>query len=103
MPATHRLRLDSAEIGLLDEDPDVQRLLLEIGWGIAGDAAARARKRTGEGAASIQPWPGRSPAGPHVDVSWDQDHFYMSFHEFGTVEISRRPALGPALDRYIHL
>lgn len=103
MAAGHRLVMDSTAIAQLDEDPDMAELLLEIGHGVAREAAAIARRRTGRGASSIRPWPGHGPGGPHVDVSWDQDHFYMIFHETGTREIAARPVLEPALDTYLHL
>jgi hypothetical protein len=100
---THRLLLYSGPIGLLDEDLEMEQLLLDAGWGVSREAAALARKRTGRGAASIRPWPGHGPAGPHVDVSWDRNHFYMIFHETGTTRIAEQPAIGPALDHYLHL
>lgn len=99
----YRLDLDSGAIGLLDEDLAMEQLLLDIGWGVARQARSAARKRTGRGAASIRPWPGHGPGGPHVDVSWDNpDHFYMIFHETGTTTIDARPVLEPALDAYLH-
>jgi len=98
----YRLVLDPVAIAALDEDPQVVQLLLDAGRGVAREASGRAPRRTGRGAASIRPWPGRSPAGPHVDVSWDQDHFYLIFHETGTALIDRDPMLEPALDHYMH-
>ncbi|MGC5664927.1 HK97-gp10 family putative phage morphogenesis protein [Micromonospora sp. WMMD723] len=98
-----RVRMHQHEIALLDDTTQTAELLLQIGWGIALDARADAPHRTGRGAASIQPWPGRDGLGLHVDVSWDRDHFYMGFHEGGTRYHHAQPFLGPALDRYIHL
>lgn len=95
------IRLYEHEIALLDED--AADLTAQAAWGVAGDARAHAVRNTGRGAASIQSWPGHDTRGPYADVSWDQDHFYMSFHEFGTSRHDARPALGPALDRYLHL
>lgn len=102
MAGTYRLRLDNREIAELGDDTAAAELTLQVAWGVALDARAHAVHNTGEGAESIQPWPGRDPRGPYADVSWDQDHFYMSFHEFGTRYLPARPAVGPALDRYMH-
>lgn len=99
---TH-LRLDPHEIALLGDTAAAAELNREVAWGLAMDARRLALRDTGAGAESIQPWPGRDALGPYDDVSWDSDHFYLSFHEFGTAIHHARPALGPALDRYIHL
>lgn len=97
------VRVDRHEAALLGDTPAVADLVTDVAEGVAMDARAHAVRRTGRGAASIQPWPGRDARGPYTDVSWDQDHFYMSFHESGTSIHPARPALGPALDRYVHL
>ncbi|WP_162959283.1 hypothetical protein [Micromonospora tulbaghiae] len=97
-----RVRLDRHEIAQLGDSVAAAELTLEVGWGVALDARQHAVRDTGQGAESIQPWPGRDALGPYADVSWDQDHFYMSFHEFGTRFHRSQPAVGPALDRYMH-
>jgi HK97 gp10 family phage protein len=104
-PALHlvRVRLHQHEIDQLDESTDAAELTLAAAWGVALDARDGAPRRTGDGAASIQPWPGRDQRGPSADVGWDQDHFYMRFHEDGTHTLAARPFLRPALDRYTHL
>lgn len=97
------LRIYSAEVALLDDMPSATELLLQVGWGVAYEARGLALRDSGDGAASIQPWLSSGLDGPVVDVSWDRDHFYMGFHEFGTSVHPQRPAIGPALDRYTHL
>lgn len=98
-----RIDWDQAAIDGLGDGGAAAALALDAAWGIALDARARAVRNTGEGAGSIQPWPGRDRQGPYADVSWDREHFYMSFHEFGTQHLPARPAVGPALDHYLHL
>lgn len=103
MAGDFRVRLYEHEIALLGDTAAAAELALQAGWGVAMDARRHAVRNTGAGAESIQPWPGRDGRGPYADVSWDQDHFYMSFWEFGTSRHHARPAVGPALDRYLHL
>jgi hypothetical protein len=98
-----RIHWDQGAIEGLADGADAAALALDAAWGIALDARTRAVRASGEGAESIQPWPGRDRQGPFADVAWDREHFYMSFHEFGTQHLPARPALGPALDRYLHL
>ncbi|MEV6798541.1 hypothetical protein AB0M91_09355 [Micromonospora rifamycinica] len=98
-----RVRLDRHEIALLGDSAEVGNLTTQVAWGLAREAQAHALRQTGRGAGSIQAWPGRDGTGPYTDVSWDQDHFYMSFAEWGTGDRPARPALRPALDRYVHL
>lgn len=70
---------------------------------VARVARSLAPHRTGLGAASIDAWPGRDQQGFHADVSWDSQHYYMSFHEWGTSKITARHFLAEALDSYVHL
>jgi HK97 gp10 family phage protein len=98
-----RVRLYEHEILQLGDSAAAAELTLQAAEGVALDARRGAPRNTGRGAESIQPWPGRDARGPYADVSWDQDHFYMSFHENGTHKQPARPFLGPALDRYMHL
>lgn len=103
MAGEFRVRLYEHDIRALGDSVEAAELTLQAGWGVAMDAQRHAPRATGEGAESIQPWPGRDQGGPYADVSWDRDHFYMSFHEHGTHKHAARPFLGPALDRYMHL
>lgn len=103
MPEPYRIHWFDTEIAELGDQAAAARLVTEAAWGVALDARAHAVRATGAGAESIQPWPGRDATGPYADVSWDRDHFYMGFHEFGTAHLPARPAVGPALDRYLHL
>lgn len=58
-----------------------------------------APKKTGAGAASIHSEPrveGGAVVGRHV--SWDREHDYMKFAEYGTENEKPRPFLRPAVD-----
>jgi HK97 gp10 family phage protein len=79
------------------EDRSVLDRLQELGDEVARVAAERAPKLTGAGAASIRAEVGVDSQGPHVDISWDKDHFYLIFHEVGTEHQPARPFLRPAL------
>jgi HK97 gp10 family phage protein len=85
----------------LKRDPAVSRELLEDGWKVAQGAAAMAPTDSTLGAQSIRAELAKDENGdPEVRVSWDRDHFYMSFSEFGTESQSPRPFLRPAADRF---
>lgn len=85
----------------LKADPAVARELLKDGWIVAGEAAALAPKGTGAGAKSIRAEMAKDENGdPEARVSWDRDHFYMSFAEFGTVHQRATPFLRPVAFRY---
>jgi HK97 gp10 family phage protein len=93
-----RVVLHHDEIAALLRDPGLPAELLAAAAPVARDAAGRAPHRTGAGAASI-----RAEAvldGPEwtAQVTWDQLHFYMYFHERGTSRLSARPFLVPALE-----
>lgn len=64
-------------------------------------ARADAPKKTGAGAASIHSEPVLVNGMPGVAIGWDREHYYMRFHEQGTVRLPARPFLVPALDRYL--
>jgi HK97 gp10 family phage protein len=83
----------------LKADPAVPRELLDDGWLIANDAARMAPKDTTLGAKSIRAELVKGDD-PEVRISWDRDHFYMSFQEFGTEDRPAQPFLRPAANRY---
>lgn len=108
-----RLELDQAQIdALVDEDPEVEELLYEVADEIAETARQLAPKDDGDAAASIhaEVHRGHNPDAhaatytPETDepmayVGWDQDHFYLLFHEIGTEDLPARPFMRPALDQ----
>lgn len=101
-----RVRLDPVEVRRLGDDVEVERETYRVAGLVARDAQASAPRLSGEGADSIRPWPGRDALGPYSDVSWDRDHFYMSFHEDGAKHLPARHFLRDALDAlgpYVHL
>jgi HK97 gp10 family phage protein len=91
---------DQGALASIVSDPAVMDQLMEMGRRVAAGAASDAPHRTGEGARSIHP---EAHVGlqPEVRVSWDQDHYYLRFHEMGTKHLPARPFLVPALDRYL--
>ena len=91
------LYINQAAIDKFAEGPAMLALLGKIGEQVASDAAERAPKRSGAGAASIGYETGVDADGAYVRVSWDRDHFYMLFHEVGTSVQDARPFLRPAL------
>lgn len=93
-----RVVLDHAAIETLVSDPEVLRGVGEVADQVAERMAARAPKDTGGGADSIHAEP--DPDEPGFRVSWDEDHFYMSFHELGTEHQPARPFARPAADEF---
>jgi HK97 gp10 family phage protein len=95
--------------GLFIYHPEVERDLLfsaqarelvdRAGERIAAQAAADAPHRTGAGAASIDSQTRLTPHGWEARVSWTRRHYYMYFHERGTVRMPARPFLRPAIDK----
>lgn len=94
-----RIDINSAALKALDKDPGVLRAVQEFtDREIVPEMRARAPKDSGEGARSI-----RSEADPDGDgfrVSFDKDHFYLAFHELGTVHQHARPFMRPTADRF---
>lgn len=90
--------LDKGALADLVEGSEGVAMLQAVGDEIAALAADKAPKRTGQGAASIQAVVSADEVGPHADISWDRDHFYMGFAETGTEHEAARPFLRPALD-----
>jgi HK97 gp10 family phage protein len=92
-----RLVLDMMALRSLLRTPEAARVAMEGGTEVADAARMFAAKRTGAGARSIHPIeqdPGM------VGVSWDLDHRYMRFQEWGTEFMPAHPALAPALAEY---
>jgi HK97 gp10 family phage protein len=96
-------RLNRAELARLERSAPVAAAVRGLGEAIAADARARAPRaaHSGGGAQSIR---AESIVGqdgyPETHVSWDTEHFYMSFVEFGTSRMHARPFLRPAAEKY---
>lgn len=74
----------------------VDEALHRVADEVAADAADAAPKDTGEGAASIH---AEEVAG-EWRVTWDPEHDYMRYQEFGTEHMAARPFLRPAARRH---
>ncbi len=95
------LRVNEREFDNLDQLPEALAAMLDLGVEVANDAAALAPKRTTLGAQSIRAEYAIGPDGRReVRVSWDRDHFYMSFAEFGTEHQRATPFLRPAAAKH---
>ena len=89
--------IDERAFEALVTGPEVRGYLLDVGDQVAEAAAQRAPKRTGAGAASIHAELADVDGQPECRVSWDEDHFYLAFHELGTEDQPARPFLRTAL------
>jgi HK97 gp10 family phage protein len=98
-----QIRLDRAAIDRLVDEPGARDVALDAGAQMAEYARLLAPKLTGEGARSIEAYPGHDAAGWFADVSWDQTHFYMIFAEYGTQFRPEETFIRPAMDRYLNL
>jgi len=90
-----RIILHSTAIDSIGRTEEMRSMLLDVSKLGIGRAKSAAPKRTGAGAASIHTdavladtW--------EANTSWDQLHYYMRFHEFGTSRMPARPFLRPA-------
>lgn len=91
-----RVRVFGGRVKALGRDPNVLAGLGGIADAAAEEMAGRAPRRTGAGAHSIRAQ--ADPGLPGFRVSWDRDHFYMSFHELGTNHQPARPFARPVAD-----
>ncbi|MEU2699582.1 hypothetical protein [Micromonospora aurantiaca (nom. illeg.)] len=80
---------------------DVLNLLMDVGQPVERYAQIGAPKATGEGAASIRREPVMDLATWTVRISWDRPHYYLYFHDRGTVHLPERPFMEPALEAAI--
>ena len=95
------LKMNRQAIDEILDDPAYTTALLEGGWQVARDAADLAPKDTGAGAKSIRAeLVTKGVDEPEVRVSWDRDHYYMAFPEFGTEDRPATPFLRAAAARY---
>jgi HK97 gp10 family phage protein len=94
-----RVQVDERAIADLLSDPQVVAAIGEVADRAAGVIAARAPRRTGRGAASIHAEPDQDLPGA-FRVSWDRDHFYMSFQNDGTGHQRARHFVEDALSQF---
>lgn len=76
---------------------DVRSMLLDASDPIVLQARARAPHDTGLGAASIHTEVILTGGEWEALTSWEQERYYMRFHELGTRQLPARPFLVPAL------
>lgn len=98
MPEDVRVDVDKRAVEQLARSVDVRDLLLDSAEPIVGRARLGAPKASTEGAASIRAEPVLDGPDWTVRISWDRDHFYLYFHDRGTVRLPARPFLEPALE-----
>lgn len=91
-----QVRVNRRELRALERKRAIVLGLVGVGEVVAETARRLAPRDRRGGAESIHPEVVDTASGPEVHVSWEVRHFYMSFHEFGTSEISARPFLRPA-------
>lgn len=99
MAGDFRFDPDRAVMEHIAFDEETEDLLEEMGDLVAEIAHDLAPTLTGEGADSIHGELDQDSESAFVDISWDQDHFYMGFKELGTEHESATPFLRPALDQ----
>jgi len=94
-----RVEVDQAAIAALASDPNVLAAIdAQINPMVVATMQRRAPKDTGAGAESIHSEP--DPDEPGFRIGWDPDHFYLSFHEFGTEHQPARPFARPTADEF---
>lgn len=94
-----RVVVHESELERLKSDPRVLAGVGGIAHAVALDMRRRAPKKTGAGAESIHSVPAEE-ASDGFRVSWDKDHFYMSFQEYGTERMAARPFARPTADEF---
>jgi hypothetical protein len=85
---TVRVEWDGESIAGLRTDPGVVAYIAEVAEGFAQAERREAPKRTGAGAASIAVRDSRAQGAR--DVSWDADHHYMTYQNYGTKAMGLR-------------
>lgn len=92
--------LDNGAIAKFAKQPEVVEMLesTDLMREIVLEMRRLAPYNTGKGAESIDFELDES--GEFYRISWDEDHFYLYFHEVGTIEIRATPFMRPVVDRY---
>lgn len=94
-----RVVIDHQAVAELLTDPQVVAGIGQVADRVADAMAAKAPRRTGAGAASIHAEPADAVA-DGFRVSWDGDHFYMSFQNDGTTHQRARHFVEQALAQF---
>jgi HK97 gp10 family phage protein len=93
-----RIVLHQQAIDDLARDPDMRVGLLQASEPVVHQARGDAPKFTGRGAFSIHAEAVLDGPEWTVRIGWDEERFYMYFHEVGTRKLPARPFLVPALE-----
>jgi HK97 gp10 family phage protein len=93
-----RVVINNREIERLAGSPAIRNELLNAVQPIVAEARLRAPYRTGTGATSIHAEAVLDTGVWEAHISWDRDHYYMSFQEGGTIYLPPRPFLVPSLE-----
>lgn len=97
MPALVEVYVHQDAIDRLDASGEVRDMLFDASHPVVVAAKARAPKDTGRGAAHIHTEMILTAGEWAAFTSWDQDQFYMYWHERGSRQLPARPFLVPAL------
>lgn len=84
-------------IDRLEASGEVRDMLFDASHPVVLTAKARAPKATGQGAAHIHTEMVLTAGEWEALTSWDQDNYYMYWHERGSRQLPARPFLVPAL------
>jgi len=92
-------KLSDSAVKKLESDPEVLAAVEKFtDEHIVPEMRRRAPKDTGASAESIHSEP--DPEEPGFRVSWDKDHFWLSFHELGSAHQPARPFMRPVADEF---
>lgn len=87
--------------------PDMRELMVSITDDLAADMSAHAPRASGKGHAggrhaadTLRGGARQAPDGWRGEVRWARPAYYLKFHDQGTVHMSARPFIQPAIDRY---
>lgn len=96
----NQVRVDAAAVARFGSDRNLMRDLEDSGLlnEIVAEMRRLAPRNSGEGADSID-WE-IDESGEFFRIAWGKDHFYMYFHEVGTVHLAARPFMRPVADQY---
>lgn len=97
--ATNDVRVvtDERALRALSSSDDMRDLLMEEAEPVERRMEMLAPKRTGAGARSIRREPVLDVESWVVRISWTRDHYYLYFHDRGTVNMRATPFLEEAL------
>lgn len=88
-----RVVVDERAVRDLVASAGMRAAILDAGKTLVPGAQSRAPKLTGAGAASIHAEAVLDDHEWTARMSWDRDHYYMSFHQRGTSSLPAQPFL----------